>query len=84
MPNPHDTEIDRNLFAFLPKIPGLIEKHFGQYALLKNQEIVSLHERLSEALDVAEAKFEDGLYSIQRVTDKPVELGFFSHAADQG
>ena len=78
-----DTEVDRNLFAFLPKIPELLDQHAGAYALLKDQKIISLHQRLSEALASAEAKFSDGIYSIQRVTDKPVELGFFSYADNQ-
>jgi Family of unknown function (DUF5678) len=75
-----EVEIDRNLFAFLPHIPKLVQEHKGQYAILKNQEVVSIHDRLSEALEIAQSKFADGLFSIQQVTDKPVELGFFSYA----
>lgn len=75
-----DLEIDRNLYAFLPRIPQLMAEHEGAYALLRHQEVVSLHKRLRDALDEASAKFSDGLFSIQQVTDKPIELGFFSYA----
>lgn len=75
-----DIEIDRNLFAFLPRIPKLMKEHEGEYAVLRHQEVVSLHKRLNDALDEACLKFSDGLYSIQQVTDKPIELGFFSYA----
>lgn len=75
-----DAEIDRNLFAFLPQIPTLLEQHRGEYALLRDQHIISLHKRLSEALAAAEAKFPDELFSIQQVTDKPIEQGFFGYA----
>ena len=74
-----ETEIDRNLFAFLPLLPQLLSDHEGEFALLRNQRVISFHERLSEAL-ASGAEFEDGLFSIQQVTDRPVELGFFSYA----
>lgn len=79
-----DAEIDRNLFAFLPKIPDLIERYRDEFALLRNQEVVSIHPHLGEALQTAQAQFADGIYSIQQVTDKPIELGFFSYADHQG
>jgi hypothetical protein len=78
-----EIEVDRNLFAFLPKIPSLLESHSGEYAVLRHQEVVSLHKRLRDALDEAYEKFADGMFSIQQVTDKPVELGFMSYADNQ-
>lgn len=74
-----DLEIDRNLSAFLPRIPDLIPEHEGEFALLRDQKVVSLHKRLRDALE-ASSRFSDGIFSIQQVTDKPIELGFFSHA----
>lgn len=80
MPDALEQEIDRNLFAFLPKVPDLLADHEGEFALLRHQKVISLHVKLSEALASAEAQFADGLFSIQQVTQKPVELGFFSYA----
>ncbi|KUO51909.1 MAG: hypothetical protein APF82_02835 [Sphingomonadales bacterium BRH_c42] len=77
-----EVEIERNLFAFLSRIPQLLTEHRGEYAVLRQQEIVGIYARLSEALQVAQARFNDGLFSIQEITDKPVDLGFYSHAAD--
>lgn len=77
-------EIQRNLFAFLPKLKALLPEHEGSFAVLHNEEIVGIYEKLSEALRDAQRRFEDGLFSIQRVTDKPVELGMFSSADNQG
>jgi len=79
-----DLEIQRNLFAFLPRLRGLLPEHEGSYAVLHNQEIIGIHRKLSEALRDAQTRFDDGLFSIQRVTDKPVELGMFSSANNQG
>lgn len=78
-----DLEIDRNLFAFLPRIPDLMPEHEGEFALLRDQKVVSLHKRLRDALE-ASSIFSDGIFSIQQVTDKPIELGFFSHADHPG
>jgi hypothetical protein len=75
-----ELEIDRNLYAFLPLLPNLLASHEGEYALLKDQRVVSFHRKLSDALETGENEFQDGLFSIQQVTDKPVELGFFSYA----
>lgn len=79
-----DAEIERNLFAFLTMIPSLLQEHEGEYAVLKNKQIIGLFSKLSEALKVADEAIPDGLYSIQRVTDRPVELGFYAHAGHQG
>jgi hypothetical protein len=79
-----NTEIDRNLFAFLPRLPELLPDHEGSFALLRHQRIQSIHEKLSDALKAADTKFADGLYSIQQITDQPIDLGFFSHASHPG
>jgi len=78
-----DQEIERNLLAFLPRLPGLLPEHEGSFALLRHQKIQSIHTKLSDALKAAYAEFADGIFSIQRVTEKPVELGMFSNAENQ-
>jgi hypothetical protein len=75
-----DQEIQRNLFAFLPRLRELLPSKEGQFALLRHQKIDSVHEKLSDALRKGYADFADGLFSIQKVTDRPVELGMFGHA----
>jgi len=77
-----DEEIDRNLFAFLTQVPDLLADHRGDFALLKSQRVVSIHSKLSQALAEGAKRFSDGLFSIQQITDKPIELGFFSYAED--
>lgn len=77
-----DDEIDRNLFAFLTKVPDLMDEYRGQFALLKEQRVVSIHAKLSQALAEGAQQFSDGLFSVQQITDRPIELGFFSYAED--
>lgn len=79
-----DLEIDRNMFAFQSQLAGLLDKHRGHFALLRDQQIVEIFESLRKAIDVAHQKFSDGKFSIQEVTDRPIDLGFFSHAENLG
>jgi hypothetical protein len=80
MNNQLDIEIDRNLFAFLPQLSELLPEHEGSFALLRNQRIEGIHKKLSEALNAGYSLFSDGLFSIQKITDRPLELGMFGHA----
>jgi hypothetical protein len=54
--------------------------HRDQYALMKNCAVLSYYSSAVDARTAAEAFISDKLYSIQRVTDSPVDLGYFSHA----
>lgn len=83
MQESQDREIERNLFAFLPQLARLLPDHEGSFALLKDQNIASIHKKLSDALKAAESQFSDGIFSVQRITAKPVELGMFSNAEVQ-
>ena len=76
-------EVERNLFAFLPHLQTLLPEKEGQFALLRNQQIESVHEKLSDALRKGHSAFSDGLFSIQKITDRSVELGMFGHADNQ-
>jgi hypothetical protein len=79
-----DLEIDRNMFAFQSQLAGIIDEHRGQFALLRDQKIVEIFGSLRKAIDTAHQKFSDGRYSIQEVTDQPVDLGFYSHVENLG
>ena len=73
-------EVDRNFDAFLDKLTSLLPTHSGQYALMRNGEIDDFFESDIEALTAGRLRFSDSLFSIQEITDRPVDLGFFSHA----
>lgn len=79
-----ENEVERNLFAFLPQIQTLLPEHEGSFALLRDQDIAGIHALLSDALRSAYSRFPDGLFSIQKITEKPAELGMFSDANDKG
>lgn len=77
-----DQEVDRNFDAFQSMLPSLLDQRRGQYALLRHQRIEGYFRDAGTAIEAATARFADRLYSVQEITDRPADLGFFSHAVD--
>lgn len=73
-------EVDRNFDAFMDELPQMLSAHRGQYVLLRDQKPIGFYADAGSALGAGKREFADGLYSIQEVTDRPADLGFFSHA----
>lgn len=76
------TEVDRNFDAFEAILPSILSNHRGEFALLKDGSVVAYFSSEAEALAAGRQQFDDGIYSVQEVTDRPVDLGFFSHAVN--
>ncbi|WP_299321537.1 hypothetical protein [Parasphingopyxis sp.] len=75
-----EREVDQNYDFFQRNLSKFIDDHRGEFALLKSCEIIEFFATPGEAYRNAKAKFADGVFSIQEVTDEPIDLGFFSHA----
>lgn len=73
-------EVDRNWEAFQKLMPTVIRDHRGQYALMMDEKIVNYFTTPVDARAAAELVCKDGLFSIQQVTDTPLDLGYFSYA----
>jgi hypothetical protein len=73
-------EVDRNYEEFIKELPNIIRDHRGQYALMKNGKIINYFSTAADARMAAEAFIKDDLFSIQQVTDAPVDLGYFNYA----
>lgn len=79
-----DVEIDRNLVAFERLLPQLMKSSRGEFALMRNQTVRSVHAKLSDALRTAHNAFPDGIFSVQTITDEPIDLGYYSHVGYPG
>jgi hypothetical protein len=73
-------EVDANYDAFRVLLPSLLVTHGEQYALMKGGQILGFFSSAMDARTAAESFIPDKIYSIQRVTDTAVDLGFYSHA----
>lgn len=80
MSNHHQKQVDANYEAFKALLPELLEKHTGKFALMRNGEVVEIYSSAADAMRTGQKFYEDGLFSIQKITHEPEDLGYFSHA----
>ncbi len=76
-----ELQVDQNYDAFQRMLGKILPKHRDQLALMRDGEIVGFYDTPHEALVAADAMFQDQIFSIQEVTDEPIDLGFWSHVA---
>ena len=87
MPKPEkdqlQDQIERNMVAFEKTLPDLVRSHHGKYAVLRHQTVTGLYDTLHDTHLSVEQHYTDGLYSTQKITTHPENLGIFSHAGPQ-
>lgn len=69
-----------NYEAFEQMLPDLIRDASGKFVLLKDRRLIDIFESASAAHAAGTARFDDGLFSVQKVKEGAVSLGFFSYA----
>ena len=80
----HQEQIEQNYYAFAKQLPQLAARHNGQFALMRDGEIVEFFDTARDAYVAGQKLFaEDKLFSVQEITVTPIDLGFFSHALPQ-
>lgn len=72
-------QIDQNYDAFQRTLASILPEHRSEHALMRNREIVGYFASAGDAYRAGLVRFPDGVFSIQEVTDDPVDLGLFSH-----
>jgi len=72
--------LTENYAAFERMLPDLLEKDAGKYALLYNRELIGVFDTAAAAHSTGRARFDDGLFSVQKVKEGTISLGFFSYA----
>jgi hypothetical protein len=75
-----DVEIERNYGAFIDMLDDLLPANAGRYALIRDRTLAGVFDSPGDAERQGFAKFGAAPYSIQLVTDEPVDLGFMSNA----
>lgn len=72
-------EVDHNYDAFVRMLGSILNEHRDELALMREGKVVGYFATPRQALLAAAEQFPDGIYSIQEVTDQPIDLGFWSH-----
>lgn len=73
-------EVDRNYDVFERLLGGLLPQHRDEYALMREGEIVAFFKSVGAANREGMARYPDQIFSIQEVTDEPIDLGFWTYA----
>ena len=73
-------EVDRNYEAFKKALPELLKSDAGRTALIRGGKVVACFDTARDAIEAGRKLFEDQRFSIQEVTERLVDLGYFSHA----
>ncbi len=79
-----ESEVRRNYEAFVKQLPELLATRRGKFALMRDGLIVEFYDTAADAYKVGVTNYREGNFSIQEVTDSPVDLGFFSYAVSHG
>jgi hypothetical protein len=74
-----DEQVKINYEAFKRLLPSL-HKDANKVALMRDGEVVAIIDTMPDAVTTAQKLFPDGRWSIQRITDKPINLGYRSRA----
>ena len=76
--NERDEEIAHNYDFLMRNLANFMPEHHGQYATIRHQQIIGFFDDPLEAVQAGRDASEDGLYSVQEVTDQFVELGVYA------
>lgn len=72
-------EVDNNYQFFLKekdKIPNYL---LDKYVLIRKEQFIEYFDSIDDAIKYAKIKYEDNLYSVQKVNDLPINLGFMGN-----
>jgi hypothetical protein len=74
-----EEQVKLNYEAFKRLLPSLL-KELNKHALMRDGEVVAIYDTMPDAVTTAQKLFPDGRWSIQKITDKPINLGYRSRA----
>jgi hypothetical protein len=73
-------QVNLNFEAFQVLLPTILPLYRDKYALMKDGKAVGFYSTLEDVYMTADQFYRDQPFSVQKVTETPIDLGFFSHA----
>lgn len=73
--------VEQNFESFQRILPSLIGEHNGRYALMRDREVCAFFDTARDAMTAAGKLYEDDNFSVQCVTQQPINLGYWSSHA---
>lgn len=75
----HTDEVEKNYQAFKRLLPDLM-KYENRHALMRHGKVIGIYSTARDVVLTGRTFYKDGLFSVQKITSRPVDLGYFSHA----
>ena len=82
MQTDREKQIDSNYDFFQRSLAKILPDHRGEFALLRDRQIVGFFAGPGEAYREGLRLYSDELFSVQEVEDRPAEMGLISLALD--
>ena len=76
------SELESNFDFFRRNLSRFLRTHNGSYVLIRHANDIAFYDNLGEAYRAGLDQFPDEQFSVQRVSDEPIELGHMSFALD--
>ena len=73
-------EVDRNYEAFKEVLPELLRTDENRFALMHDCKVIACFDTGRDAMQAGRALLGDKRFSVQEVTRRSIDLGYFSHA----
>jgi hypothetical protein len=80
--DPKTAEVAANFAVFQKQLPELLKTHAGKFAVMRHGHIIEYFDTLTDAARFGARMFSDDMFSVQEVTERKIDLGFFSVALD--
>ncbi len=77
-------EVDQNYAAFRAKLPELMKTDANRFALMRGGEVIACFDTGRDAIQAGRKMFKDSRFSVQEITNRSADLGYFSHACILG
>ncbi len=74
----HEKEVKDNYEFFKKEEPKFKRLYSGKYALLRKKKIIAFYDTVGDADTTGTTFFKDQLFSIQKVNERPLNLGIRS------
>ena len=73
-------EVEANYEAFRARFDELCREHPGEYALMRGGKIVEFFQAFNDAVKTGRLLYGDGVFSVQKVSQEKLDLGYWNHA----
>ena len=76
-------EFRLNFEIFKKTLPTLLPDHEDEFALMRHGELVDYFATAADALRAGQQSYDDDLFSVQKVTARVADFGWYSRAPNQ-